>query len=107
MIEMAKEDTLAIGGGGRHYLSCCFNPRPREGGDKAGRTSSARRSFNPRPREGGDTKPLDTDIDICSFNPRPREGGDIANISRRTVQNGFNPRPREGGDPLNDFAVIN
>ena len=36
----------------------CFNPRPREGGDRATlcRRARSRRSFNPRPREGGDLR---------------------------------------------------
>ena len=37
----------------------CFNPRPREGGDRFGPVSqpTTTHCFNPRPREGGDLTP--------------------------------------------------
>ena len=54
-----------------------FNPRLREGGDKANeRTDRLAESFNPRLREGGDVWSQATLDQHLRFNPRLREGGD-------------------------------
>ena len=60
------------------HLACsCFNPRPREGGDRADADARcAPEGFNPRPREGGDLPLLRSQAGLSGFNPRPREGGD-------------------------------
>ena len=113
--------------GGRHRShrgwqgSCCFNPRPRTGGDVHSVVCVARGlSFNPRPRTGGDTLRSQTPTLPACFNPRPRTGGDMsfslcssgnfvsihAPARGATARNqavgslflSFNPRPRTGGD---------
>ena len=100
-----------------------FNPRPREGGRRHGRTArmSSSYHFNPRPREGGDCTSNGILIDrlISIHTPRegatygkhectqqhpisihaPREGGDITSTSTFWSPSYFNPRPPRGGRP--------
>ena len=102
----------------------CFDPRPREGGDRPrhwmaqrgqqfrptpprrGRRQTDRRRallparFDPRPREGGDHRPARPAWPRSRFDPRPREGGDSSTSRARPFRRAcFDPRPREGGDP--------
>ena len=59
--------------------------------------------FNPRLREGGDKAIIDFDGESIIFNPRLREGGDKSLSHHQAFFLVFNPRLREGGDndPLN------
>ena len=99
----------------------CFNPRPRAGGDKAGRGPlPGCYCFNPRPRAGGDTrllyvKILSKKVSIHApargatkgtlenqwlemFQSTPPRGGRRSLESSRLSTGCFNPRPRAGGD---------
>ncbi len=107
----------------RRRSYCCFNPRPRAGGDGLGsmhRTWSDGFQSTP-PRGGRRYVRRAHSHDIQSFNPRPRAGGDVGSAcaprrqdvsihapargatagpaSRRSAWRCFNPRPRAGGDP--------
>ena len=60
--------------------SCCFNPRPRVGGDfRIADTAAARSSFQSAPPRGGRPVPVVFGIRVGCFNPRPRVGGDPCN----------------------------
>ena len=61
------------------WLTSCFDPRPREGGDDCPAVHRAgdRGRFDPRPREGGDNRRMGRRLSARSFDPRPREGGDL------------------------------
>ncbi len=54
--------------------------------------------FNPRPRTGGDLGPVASEGGAVCFNPRPRTGGDRPAQLAGAPNQGFNPRPRTGGD---------
>ena len=100
-----------------------FNPRSREGSDRARATCSlAGTYFNPRSREGSDFHFLFFFLDTSDFNPRSREGSDkqgttvwtSPDISIHAPVKGatrielhqqrrfehFNPRSREGSDSV-------
>ena len=101
----------------------CFNPRPREGGDRRDRSVSLRSAGVSihAPAKGATASTDDRGSIRRGFNPRPREGGDRADQRRRQPMQrvsihapakgatpdrtstrdrtcSFNPRPREGGD---------
>ena len=76
-----------------------FNPRTREGCDHSLQWRLYRPSnFNPRTREGCDTARAAWRSPTKHFNPRTREGCDKANIPMLVMLGDFNPRTREGCD---------
>ena len=78
-----------------------FNPRSREGSDRAGPLIYvAVRDFNPRSREGSDLRIEVPGYHINDFNPRSREGSDGAGTTGTRRPGYFNPRSREGSDIL-------
>ena len=54
--------------------------------------------FNPRAREGRDRAFRRVSITFLCFNPRAREGRDGVNEHENEEEQGFNPRAREGRD---------
>ena len=60
------------------FVSCCFNPRLRAGGDAHGVNLVNRdQGFNPRLRAGGDQHSAPGPAHRKCFNPRLRAGGDL------------------------------
>ena len=105
----------------RSLIRCCFNPRPREGGDTTRRrmflsgwfqSTPPRRGrpdgrvkwerhilFQSTPPRRGRPGLIHNIVGGChGFNPRPREGGDATSLCFASLTCCFNPRPREGGD---------
>ena len=62
--------------------------------------------FNPRPRAGGDAEACGHPCSVSRFNPRPRAGGDLACHGDAVSSRSFNPRPRAGGDPEHRASII-
>ena len=76
-----------------------FNPRAREGRDRAGKHGRVVvGGFNPRAREGRDLPEFVMPTVWHCFNPRAREGRDTAEITATCSVLSFNPRAREGRD---------
>ncbi|KAF4304855.1 hypothetical protein GTA08_BOTSDO14204 [Botryosphaeria dothidea] len=64
------------------------------------------RRFNPRAREGRDRAAVaNVESATVGFNPRAREGRDLRRHVRYSVLNCFNPRAREGRDDLDERAA--
>ena len=86
---------------------CCFNPRPRTGGDHPDFiTSEYLTLFQSTPPHGGRHRftvlyPL-----LLGFNPRPRTGGDAGRIQISSPAICFNPRPRTGGDRKGYYFLL-
>ena len=87
----------------------CFNPRPREGGDRSHRRRSCRRrrvSIHAPAKGATDGMSVDAHP-TCSFQSTPpRRGRPSAPIAAASTVRCFNPRPREGGDALRSRAAM-
>ncbi len=82
-----------------HATIINFNPRSREGSDKAAGTAGRWRVyFNPRSREGSDQECAELVNCFFYFNPRSREGSDLKLLMSVLGVRDFNPRSREGSD---------
>ena len=77
-------------------LYCCFNPRPRTGGDRQRRVLRERRGFQSTPPHGGRPKCREGEQQWSGFNPRPRTGGDMG-IGRTDEILKFQSTPPHGG----------
>ena len=78
---------------------CCFNPRPRMGGDWPSTSFAlAEACFNPRPRMGGDTLKIFQVTPTPMFQSTPPHGGRRSTWLIMPFLMCFNPRPRMGGD---------
>ena len=77
----------------------CFNPRPREAGDKCHWLRCDRSpSFNPRPREAGDSVGSNPTLgNGVSIHARVKRATSLP-LHAHTHSPCFNPRPREAGD---------
>ena len=106
----------------RQSPPACFNPRPREGGDRRvarcgpyhakvsirapakgatldpGHLRQVDGGFQSAPPRRGRHRFATCHTSHRCFNPRPREGGDGVAGPVCAVRWCFNPRPREGGD---------
>ena len=83
---------------GRLPEMCCFNPRPRAGGDRVAQGMGAvTAGFNPRPRAGGDKCQLAMQLVAGCFNPRPRAGGDLIGPVQEAIKTMFQSTPPRGG----------
>ena len=61
--------------------------------------------FNPRSREGSDRAAGRYKADQVGFNPRSREGSDYYQQIGRAIDAGFNPRSREGSDSMRKYIL--
>ena len=72
-----------------HARMACFDPRPREGGDRRGRRESRSDcSFDPRPREGGDCRGIPTLRRSIRFRSTPPRRGRQAPSTRPSARRG-------------------
>ena len=88
------------------HIATCFNPRPREGGDRhVASLQGIRQRFNPRPREGGDARTTPTPALTCWFQSTPPRRRRLHQKRRPRRATGFQstpPRRRRPGHVFPD-----
>ena len=87
------------GSGSPASRTCCFNPRPRAGGDR-GRAimNDTNRTFQSTPPRGGRRALRGRPVrPVVRFNPRPRAGGDTSREEQTMAKVEFQSTPPRGG----------
>ena len=81
------------------WSCCCFNPRPRVGGDPCAALGGPVLDVSIHaPAWGATAYRAPGHGLVTGFNPRPRVGGDGRGRTHMPRRHSFNPRPRVGGD---------